>query len=174
MASASTISGYAAIFGRETVIAGEFREKLDRGCFARTLREKPDVLAILNHDYDRLLGRTSSGTLSLQEDNIGLYFNLEPNPDTPDGMTAIGNVGRQDIRGASFGFRVRAERWEDGGNRLPLRIIEDVDLYEITLTPIPAYKDTTAVLREHNAAAAARRVREKAERAMRMRGIALT
>jgi HK97 family phage prohead protease len=164
----NAISGYAARFGDETIIAGEFREKLAPGAFARTLREKPDVVALLDHDTGRVLGRTSAGTLTLREDRIGLWFSLDVDTSTPEGQSALGTVGRQDIKGCSFGFRVRAEEWQDGGDRLPLRIITDVDLYEITLTAFPAYATTSASLASTNAANAARR---RAEAAMRQRGI---
>jgi HK97 family phage prohead protease len=162
------ISGYAARFGDATIIAGEFREKLAPGAFTRTLREQPDVVMLLDHDSGRVLGRTSAGTLTLREDRIGLWFSLDVDPSTPEGQTALGTVGRQDVKGCSFGFRVRAERWEDGGERLPLRIIEDVDLYEITLTAFPAYESTSASIARSNAVAASRR---RAEAAHRLRGI---
>lgn len=165
---ADSISGYAARFGDETIIAGEFREKLAPGAFARTLREKPDVVMLLDHDSGRVLGRTSANTLALREDRIGLWFSLDVDTSTPEGQTALGTVGRQDIKGCSFGFRVRAEEWQDGGDRLPLRIITDVDLYEITLTAFPAYPTTSAVLARTNAANASRR---RAEAAMRRRGL---
>lgn len=163
----NVISGYAARFRDETVIAGEFRERLAPGCFTRTLKENPDVVMILAHDSGRVLGRVSAGTLSLREDRVGLYFSLTADPTTPEGQTAIGTIGRQDVKGCSFGFRVRAEEWEDGGNRLPLRTITDVDLYELTLTAFPAYPTTSAGLRTNNASAARRRV----EAAQRRRGI---
>jgi HK97 family phage prohead protease len=165
---ADNISGYAARFGDETVIAGEFREKLAPGAFARTLREKPDVVALLDHDSGRVLGRTSAGTLTLREDRIGLWFSLDVDTSTPEGQSALGTVGRQDIKGCSFGFRVRAEEWQDGGDRLPLRIITDLDLYEITLTAFPAYETTSASIAHTNAANASRR---RAEAAMRKRGL---
>lgn len=168
------ISGYAATWHQPTTIGGEFREQLAPGCFTRTLRENPDVLAILDHDIGRVLGRTTAGTLSLKEDRTGLFFELLPDPTTPSGQEAIGTVRRGDVKGCSFAFRVKAERWEDGGDRLPLRTILDVDLYEITLTGMPAYPTTTASLRidgASNGSAAA--VRAKAEAAMRARGIPL-
>lgn len=168
----NTISGYAARFGDVTTIAGEFREKLDPGAFARTLKEKPDVVMLLDHDSGRVLGRVGAGTLTLREDRIGLWFSLDADVTTPEGQTALGTVGRQDVRGCSFGFRVRAEEWQDGGDRLPLRIITDVDLYECTLTAFPAYPTTSASLARNNASAAARRVRMKAEMEQKLRGIA--
>jgi len=168
----NVISGYAARFGDETVIAGEFRERLAPGAFTRTLRERPDVTALLDHDSGRVLGRTTAGTLTLREDRIGLFFSLDVDPTTPEGQTALGTVGRQDVKGCSFGFRVQSEAWTDGGDKLPLRTLTDVDLFEVTLTYNPAYPTTSASLGSDKAASAARRVREKAERAMRLRGIA--
>jgi uncharacterized protein len=171
---AEVISGYAANFMSPTTIAGEFREQLAPGCFSRTLRENPDVLAILNHDVGRVLGRTTAGTLELREDSVGLWFSLTPDASTPSGAEAIGNVRRQDVKGCSFAFRVRKERWEDGGTKLPLRTIEDLDLYEITLTAMPAYPTTTATLRVAGTPEGkASGLRAKAEAAMRRRGIAV-
>src|SRR5690349_7499621 len=140
----NVISGYAARFNDETTIAGEFREKLAKGCFSRTLKERPDVIMLLSHDVGRELGRVAAGTLTLREDSIGLWFSLDADPTTPEGQTALGNVRTQDVRGCSFGFRVRSEEWLDGGSRLPLRIIKDVDLFEVTLTCDPAYSTTSA------------------------------
>nr|WP_246825948.1 HK97 family phage prohead protease [Rhizobium binae] len=168
---AERISGYAARFNSETTIAGEFREMLAPGCFARTLRENPDVVMILDHDPGRVLGRTTANTLFLREDATGLWFDLNPDPTTPSGQEAIGCVRRTDIRGCSFGFRVRSEEWRDGENRLPLRIIKDVDLAEVTLTAFPAYTDTSASFRVSSRNDAADRVKSKAEAAMKARGI---
>ena len=165
---ADVISGYAARFGDETIIAGAFRERLQPGAFSRSLRENPDVVMLLDHDTGRVLGRTSAGTLTLREDRIGLWFSLDVDASTPEGQTALGTVRRQDVKGCSFGFIVRAEEWDDGGDRLPLRTITDVDLFEITLTAFPAYPTTSAALRAANAA---RRVAERAERKQRLRGI---
>ena len=167
---AETISGYAVRFGEIAVIGGAFRERINRQAFDRTLRDRPDVVALIGHDWGRVLGRTKSGTLRLRTDRIGLYFNLDADPTTPSGQEALGTVGRGDVQGCSFGFAVRAEEWLDDGEDLPLRTITDVDLYEVSLTALPAYDTTSAVLgrSQDNAAAARRRV---AEAAMRRRGI---
>ncbi|SDC02476.1 hypothetical protein SAMN05216337_100152 [Bradyrhizobium brasilense] len=166
----NVISGYAVTFNKQTVIGNYWREKIAPGTFTRTLRENPDVVMLLNHDTGRVLGRVSAGTLSLRENSAGLYFSLNVDPTTPEGQTALGTVGRQDVKGCSFGFRVRAEEWEDGDDMLPLRTITDVDLFEITLTAFPAFETTSAGLRSTNNEAARRRI----EAAMRKRGIPLT
>lgn len=170
---ADTISGYAVRFNDETVIGGQFREKIAPGAFSRTL-EQDDVIAILSHDVGRVLGRVSAGTLDLREDRIGLYATLTVDPSTPSGAEALGTVGRGDVKGWSFGFFIRDEVWQDGGDRLPLRIVREVELIEVTLTALPAYPTTSASLRsdsdsaQRHALAAARR---RAEAAMRLRGI---
>lgn len=170
-ASGAIIKGYAAVFNSPTVIAGEFVEQIAPGAFAETLR-RGDVVALLDHDSGRVLGRQSAGTLRLQENGVGLLFELDADPTTPEGQTAIGTVRRRDIKGCSFGFRVREENWTNEGS-LPLRTILEIELNEITLTAFPAYETTAAwvVQRDANRSAAMRRLREKAEREQRLRGI---
>lgn len=166
----NVITGYAVTFNDQTVIGDSWRERIAPGAFTRTLKERPDVVMLLDHDSGRVLGRTTAGTLTLREDRVGLYFALTVDPSTPSGQEALGTIGRQDVRGCSFGFRVRAEEWEDGDNQLPLRTITDVDLYEISAVAFPAYETTSAGLRSANSAIAARR---RIEAAMRKRGIPL-
>ncbi|RUV89199.1 HK97 family phage prohead protease [Mesorhizobium sp. M1A.F.Ca.IN.020.06.1.1] len=166
MADSNTISGYVARFGDITNVGGDFRERLAPGCFTRTLREMPDVVMILDHDSGRVLGRVSAGSLQLREDSVGLHFTLYPDPTTPEGQTAIGTVARQDVKGCSFSFSARSESWDDGaGDQLPLRTIEDLDLWECTLTAFPQYETTSAKLKrsskQDNAANALRRIEEK-------------
>jgi hypothetical protein len=171
------ISGFAVVYNSVTDIGGLFREKIAPGAFDKSLRERPDVLALWNHSADRPLGRTSAGTLDLRSDRIGLWFGLNPDDTTPDGLTAIGTVRRQDVRGMSFGFTVMRETWDDGDDtQLPLRTVEEAILWEVTLTPLPAYTETSASLSRasDNAAAAKRRISDAARRAeasMRLRGI---
>ncbi|TIW20310.1 MAG: HK97 family phage prohead protease [Mesorhizobium sp.] len=171
------ISGYAVVYNSETNIGGMFREKISPKAFDKSILERPDVLALWNHNYDRPLGRTSSGTLDLRSDRIGLYFGLSPDDSTPDGLTAIGNVRRQDVSGCSFGFTVTRETWDDGDDtQLPLRIVEEAVLWEVSLCPDPAYNETSASLSRSdttpmdNSTNARRRVAER-EAAMRRRGI---
>jgi HK97 family phage prohead protease len=170
--SGNTITGYAAVFHSETVIAGEFRERIAPGAFTRSLKER-DVVALMAHDSGRVLGRMSSGTLRLSEDAKGLRFELDADPTTPDGAAAIGLVRRQDVRGCSFGFSVRSEAWTET-NGLPLRTLTDIDLIEVTLTGFPAYEDTTAALRSLSKfrSESAERLRLKMNADQRRRGIA--
>jgi HK97 family phage prohead protease len=150
----SQVSGYATRFGDIIRVGNDFRERIAPGAFRRTLVDNPDVVMVLDHDPGRVLGRVSAGTLTLREDSIGLWFCCEIDPSTPEGQTAIGTVGRRDVKGCSFGFSARKESWQDDGDSLPLRTIEDVDLYEVTLTAFPAYESTSASLSQSSSRAA--------------------
>lgn len=173
-ASGNRLSGYAALFGVEAVIAGEFREVIAPGAFANALRKR-DVLAILHHLPNRLLGRTSSGTLRLHEDGRGLRFELDVDPSTPDGATALGLVRRRDLKAMSFGFRVLDEDWTPADD-LPLRTLREIDIDEISIVAHPAYGGTSVALSEaadtSSAPAWQAAAISSAEAKMRARGLA--
>lgn len=145
------IVGYTAVFGVRTTIPsmfGEFEEVIDKGAFRRAIREKQDVRALRNHDADNLLGRTTSKTLRIEEDDIGLKIEVDP-PDTTIGRDTVESIRRGDLSGMSFAFVVRAEKWINGEDGQPdLRIIKDVDLYDVGPVTYPAYEQTSADLRE--------------------------
>ena len=81
--NARRLVGYAARYG---VIAdiGPFRERIMSGAFAGSIEEGGDVLALLDHDPSRVLGRTRSKTLTLEDDEKGLAFDIAV-PDTTAG-----------------------------------------------------------------------------------------
>ncbi|AZV21590.1 HK97 family phage prohead protease [Mesorhizobium sp. M7A.F.Ce.TU.012.03.2.1] len=167
----NVISGYAVRFNDITTIGQSFRERISPGAFTESLKRN-DIVALIGHDTGRVLGRVSAGTLTLREDRIGLWFSLDVDKSTPSGQEALGTVGRGDVKGCSFAGQFLAEDWQDGGGRLPLRTVTEIDLYEITLTAFPAYETTDASVRkENNASAARERLLRKAEAAMRLRGI---
>ncbi|WP_431014686.1 HK97 family phage prohead protease [Bradyrhizobium pachyrhizi] len=162
------IKGYAATFMDRALIGGEFFEQIAPGAFANTIRNG-DVLALIAHDYGRVLGRQSAGTLRLRENGLGLYFELDADLTTPSGQEAFGNIKRRNIKGCSFGFRVLSENWTDDGD-VPLRTILEIQLYEVSVLANPAYETTAAWVSsraKNNNTAARRRI----EAAQRRRGI---
>jgi len=66
------IEGYAARFNSESKDLGGFREIIAPSAFTRALAEKQDVFCLVNHSSDKILGRSSSGTLTLSQDDKGL------------------------------------------------------------------------------------------------------
>jgi len=134
--NARTLTGYAALFDEPTTI-GNFTETVARGAFQQSLNS--DVLAMMDHDASKVLGRTKSGTLQLRENEKGLAFTLSL-PDTAAGRDVIALAERGDLGGASFGFIVRkgGDSWD--GNARTLR---SVDLKEISIVSAwPAYEKT--------------------------------
>jgi HK97 family phage prohead protease len=98
-----TIAGYAAVFNDVADIGGSFREIIAPGAFKDTLGG--DVRALVDHDSGRVIGRSTAGTLRLNEDDKGLKVEIDL-PDTSDGRDLAVSLTRGDISGMSFGFRV--------------------------------------------------------------------
>lgn len=145
-ASGRVLSGYAAVFGQETNIGG-FTERVAAGAFRDSLASGRDVLALLDHKPDVLLGRTKSGSLTLREDAKGLAFELTL-PDTSAGRDLVALAERGDLGGMSFGFRAVDEHW-DGADVRELRAVE---LHEISVVSSwPAYQQTEISLRNRPA-----------------------
>lgn len=160
--------GYAVLWDVATVIGRDFREQFARGSLDRTIRED-DIRMLLDHDRGRVIGRTSAGTLRLRVDGLGLRYEVDVDQSTPDGQTLAGTVGRRDVTGVSPGMYVTAENWDDSGGGLPLRIITEARLAELSVVSWPAYEQTTAVLRAPTDSATA--ARRRCEAAQRKRGI---
>jgi uncharacterized protein len=142
------LGGYAAVWDSPSEDLGGFIEFVRKGAFSRSLAAaKPDTLALVHHVPHLVLGRRSAGTLRLHEDARGLAFEVDL-PATSAARDLAVSVERGDIRGASFAFTLAADgdRWTMQGDRAE-RSLLDVDLHDITVTPVPAYSDTTVARR---------------------------
>lgn len=134
--------GYVVQWNKESeTLWGEYVERFAPNAFSDSLKSNKDVRALFEHDHTKLLGRTSSGTLKLEEDSIGLRFELSP-PDTQLGRDLLVSVERGDIGGMSFGFRTVKNEW-DFSIEPNLRTVQQAELVEITVTSIPAYPDSS-------------------------------
>jgi HK97 family phage prohead protease len=142
----SKLVGYAALFNKPTELFPGLTEKIAPGAFTRTLAEKADVRALVDHDPSKIIGRTKSGTLALQENRRGLKVAIDA-ADTTAGRDILKSVDRGDVDQMSFGFRVVKESWEDKKNGDAVRTLEDVDLFDVSAVTFPAYADTTIATR---------------------------
>ncbi|HZL38457.1 MAG TPA: HK97 family phage prohead protease [Tepidisphaeraceae bacterium] len=145
-----TLAGIAAPFNSPSEDLGGFREVIQRGAFNSTLSSNRDIRALLSHDNDKLLGRTSSGTLRLHETPDGLAFENDL-PDVSYARDLMSLVQRRDIRGMSFGFRVPkgGDSWAKV-NGQAVRTLKSVDLGEISYVANPAYGSTAIQVRSFN------------------------
>ena len=142
------LTGYASVFDSMSEDLGGFREIVKPGAFKRSLESNSvDPLALVHHLPHLVLGRRSAGTLKLAEDSKGLAFEIDM-PDTGTARDLMVSVERGDIRGASFAFTVEADgdHWEVEGDQVT-RELRAVTLHEITITPTPAYPDTSVARR---------------------------
>lgn len=156
-----TLAGYALTWGEVAEPWPGLRESFEPGAFTEFLAGSPDVFACYQHDTSQLLGRTSSGTFRLREDETGLAFELDL-PSTTLGHDVRELVARGDLRGVSICFAAEEESLSEEGDQLR-RKIQRASLYEISIVTDPAYRETSVGLR--SAQEALREFRGKAQAA---------
>jgi HK97 family phage prohead protease len=143
-----TLEGYGAVFDVPTRIdswEGKFDEKIARGAFSKTIRQRKPVLQF-DHGRDVATGSVPIGAIQeLREDRKGLFVRarLHDNPRVEPIRQAIESGA---IDGMSFRFSVVRELWDETDD-IPLRTINEVDLYELGPVVFPAYEATTVGVR---------------------------
>lgn len=143
-----TLSGYAVRFNSPSVDLGGFTEICAPGMFTRTLVDSPDVLMLRDHNASQLLGRTTAGTLTLNQDSKGLAFTVAV-PNTAIAEDTVENVRNGNLNSCSFGFNVPngGDQWTTNPDGTALRTLLDVNLAEISITSFAAYPATSVSLR---------------------------
>jgi hypothetical protein len=147
------IEGDAAVFDVETVVNGwfPFREKILPGAFTRVLSENPDVIGAFNHDWGYVLGRTTAGTLRLEQTGKSLRYSIDVNPEDGQAMSVYQKVKRGDVNQSSFAFTVRKNQWTEppeDSEELPLREITEIGkLYDVGPVPFAQYPEASAQAR---------------------------
>ena len=137
------VRGYAIVFNELSEDLGGFREIIEPSAVDRTFTEQIDVRALVDHEPGKVIGRKSADTLRLVKDARGLLVEIDV-PKTTAGDDILELVSRRDVSGMSFTFSVvrpGGERWErrDG---LPVRIVTDARIPEVSIVTFPAYDMT--------------------------------
>jgi HK97 family phage prohead protease len=138
------LTGLAARTGVRSRNLGGFTEMIAPGAFKRALREKQDVVCLLNHDPNFPLGRTPK-TLQLSETRDGsLAFVCQLDRRQQRHQDIFQAVKRGDLRDCSFAFDVpqSGERWK--GNE---RTLTDVNLFDVSIVAHAAYPQTQVAVR---------------------------
>lgn len=143
------IDGYFSVFNSPYQMWDNVVEEIMPGAFTETL-QKDDIRALLNHDTTLVLGRNTAQTLTLREDEHGLFGSILVNPKDQDALNAHARVERKDVTQCSFGFDVLDDFTEKIDGVLHV-YIRKVKLYEVSVCTFPAYESTEVVAR--NAAA---------------------
>jgi HK97 family phage prohead protease len=122
-----TLTGYASVFDHGYDVyggpdKGGWTEIVDRRAFDVTLREKPDVHLLINHE-GMPLARTKSGTLDLSTDKVGLKTVARLDRRDPDVQRLETKMARGDMDEMSFAFRTIRHEWnEDETERRMLEV----------------------------------------------------
>jgi len=141
------LTGYAAVFDSPSEPM-PFIEYVKRGAFMKTLNDGADVRLLIDHEGVPL-ARTKSGTLALEEDELGLRVEAELDPMNPDAARIISAMKRGDLTQMSFAFRTIKDSWS---NDRMTRELREVQLYDVSVVTFPAYEATVAELRGRNQA----------------------
>lgn len=145
------IEGYFSVFNSEYPLWEGASEIVKPGAFTNSA--SGDVRALINHDSSLVLGRTKAGTLTLRQDERGLWGSIKINRDDVDAMNLYARVQRGDVDQCSFGFDIKRETFVDLGDGKCRWEIEEVDpLYEVSVCTFPAYTETSVSARKQDLA----------------------
>lgn len=145
------IEGYAAVFNDETVIGGQFAERVAPGAFEGARMD--NTVALFNHDINQPLARVGRG-LEISVDKRGLKYRFEVGNQSY-AKDLVENIRMGNVSTSSFGFTVRDDEWERRDDGVNLRTIKEVDLlFDVSPTTQGAYPTTEVGLRSMETALA--------------------
>ncbi len=136
------ISGIATVFNKPS-IKGNFTEYIDQDALNGV--DLSNVLLLYSHDFSNILARADAGTLQTSIKPDGLHFNAQL-PDTQLGKDTYTNILNGNIKGMSFGFTIApgGDSWSVNSQGNTIHTIHQIDqVFELSLTPIPAYTETS-------------------------------
>jgi len=148
------VSGYGIVFNSDSLpLVIHDRSNGFVKVYERITRESiqeadmTDVIAAFNHNFEKLMGRTTSNTLQLSIDDKGVFYSFEA-PPTQAGDDLLTHLQRKEISGSSFTFTIDAEEGYDiierGDGSLEATPKRITKIYEMGPVINPAYPMTTA------------------------------
>lgn len=140
-----------ATFTGEYPLPWDCYERIDPHAFDETIGD--DIRILWNHDSNIVLGRTASGTASLSiAENEGLDGDTVINTEDRAAMDGYARVKRGDVTGCSIGFDILADHIEHRSDGKTGFVIDKIKLYECSVCTFPAYRDTSAAVRDMSGA----------------------
>lgn len=141
------LRGYPILFNTEADIydfwSGEIREKILPTALEGTDLTNVYLLTGHNIEPDKVLGRNNVN-MRMEVDDTGLFFECEL-PNTQHARDIYNLIESGIIDGMSFGFTCSDEVNESTKTRTITHIDE---LFEITITPFPAYKEASVIVQK--------------------------
>jgi HK97 family phage prohead protease len=113
-----------------------------------------DVVGVFNHDRNIVLGRTTSGTMTVTRDQDGgLSYRIAYDPSDPDHQRVMAKILRGDVVGSSFAFRVApdGDTWDKEDtdtSSLYVRTVKKISrISDVCPVTDPAYANSSAAKR---------------------------
>jgi len=119
-----TFTGLAAVFGNRD---GQ-GDIIEPGAFDRTVRERPEVPILANHDITQVIGL---GRLSVTSRGLRVVGRL--NTEVQAARETLSNIRFGAVSGLSIGYNKRDFKRDRNGRRLL-----DLDVKEVSVTAFPA------------------------------------
>jgi uncharacterized protein len=142
----SYLEGYAIVFNEESRDLGGFTEIVSPEAVRQA--DFSDTVAVFNHDTNMLLGRVTSGTLTLSTDERGVKYRVKI-PNTTHGNDVKELTQRGDLVGSSFAFSLakNGDKWEERGDKVLRTITAFGKIFDVSPVTHPAYPTTDVGLR---------------------------
>ncbi|MDC2815786.1 phage major capsid protein [Leuconostoc suionicum] len=137
------IQGYAVLFNTESVDLGGFIEVIKPNALDSV--DLSAVQLIYGHENNSILARVDSGNLTLTVDETGLFF-VATLADTSLANDVYQDILAGNLKGMSFGFTIPedGDDWIFNQGDTAVHVVNQIgDVVEITITPNPAYQDTS-------------------------------
>lgn len=131
------VSGYAIKWDSYARYINGYTEVFRRGAFKESLRQRLQY-ALINHNKHQIIASVPDETLKLWEDEVGLAYEM-----IVDDSNAIQQIHTDKLNHVSITFKPFAHQQVGSVHE-----VIKANLYEISLTNNPCYKETTAEVRQ--------------------------
>ncbi|RMC47718.1 phage major capsid protein [Lactobacillus sp. ESL0225] len=139
------ISGYAVVFNQPSEDMG-FIEYISPNALDNV--DLTQLMLLYGHDFNSILARADSSTLSTKIDDKGLFF-VATLPDTTLGNDTYTDIKNGNIKGCSFRFDIadNGDEWQQDDDGTLIHIVNRIeDVPEISLVTLPAYQETSVTI----------------------------
>lgn len=143
------VSGYVNMTNQLSYELGfidKFVEKIAPGAFTRAINKAQndgqDIDFLAEHDDTIVLASTKNGTLSLSEDDTGLFMEARI-INTSSGRDYYEMIQSGIITNMSFGFYAVDDDWKSVRSDLFERTVTELELFEVSAVRRPAYAAST-------------------------------
>ena len=110
-----------------------------------------NTLLLYDHEFSSILARVDAKNLTINVKEDGVYFQATLNNSTL-ANDVYNDIKSGNVKGCSFGFNIAkgGDDWDFTDDGTPLHIVTKIEtIPELSLTPIPAYTQTSASVVRH-------------------------